>query len=359
MPMLVCRMLFLAALLVSVASVSSAADPFAGADPSWALLHEPAVIDELKLSPTQRTAYQTLIDGVDLRFFPLRNKSRDAILAGVKEITADCQQQLNALLLPAQNKRFGEIVMRKVGTAALLRDDIEAKMKYTDDQKTKLQKIIDDTQVTVRAIEKEASEGKPRKPLEDRFTAAKTAEQKSILELLTPTQRTTWKDLVGAPFDMSKLGRATYRAPEIVDTQEWINSPPLRLADQRGKVVVLHFYAFACSNCVANYPWYRGWHDKFQRQDVVIIGIHTPETAGEKDANNVRNSATKEKFAFPVLIDGKNENWNAWGNSMWPSVYLIDKRGYLRHFWPGELNWQGQEGEKYMRERIEELLAEK
>ena len=43
---------------------------------------------------------------------------------------------------------------------------------------------------------------------------------------------------------------------------------------------------------------------------------------------------------------------------MWPSVYLIDKRGYLRQFWPGELNWQGNNGEKYMREWIERLVAE-
>ncbi len=44
---------------------------------------------------------------------------------------------------------------------------------------------------------------------------------------------------------------------------------------------------------------------------------------------------------------------------MWPSVYLIDKRGIVRYWWYGELNWQGSDGEKFMREKIEELLAEK
>lgn len=43
---------------------------------------------------------------------------------------------------------------------------------------------------------------------------------------------------------------------------------------------------------------------------------------------------------------------------MWPSVYLIDKQGYVRYWWFGELNWQGAEGEKMLRRRIEELLAE-
>ena len=43
---------------------------------------------------------------------------------------------------------------------------------------------------------------------------------------------------------------------------------------------------------------------------------------------------------------------------MWPSVYLIDKQGYVRSWWYGELNWKGSEGEKLLRQRIEELLAE-
>ena len=89
-----------------------------------------------------------------------------------------------------------------------------------------------------------------------------------------------------------------------------------------------------------------------------MIAIHTPETSTERESSYVRKKAVDEQLAFPILIDGKNENWNAWGNSMWPSVYLIDKRGYLRDFWPGELKWQGNDGEKYMRDRIDELLAD-
>ncbi|QDU25340.1 Thiol-disulfide oxidoreductase YkuV [Anatilimnocola aggregata] len=357
------RTVFTTFVVVAFASLLSGltargADPFAGADPSWALLHEPAVVAELKLSSTQRVAYQELMDSVDLRFFPLRNKSREVVVAVVDEIMGECQQKLNTLLLPAQSKRFREILMRKLGTAALVRDDLDLQMDYTDEQLKQLKTIVDKAAAAVTALEKEASEGKPRQPLEEKFKDVKLKEQQEILALLKPAQRTKWQQAVGAPFDLSRLGQTAYRAPEIVDTKDWINSPAMKLADQRGKVVVLHFYAFGCSNCIHNYPWYREWHDKFQGKDVVLIGVHTPETAGEREAANVRSSATKEKFAFPVVIDGKSENWNAWGNSMWPSVYLIDKRGYLRHFWPGELKWQGLDGEKYMRERIEQLLTE-
>jgi hypothetical protein len=111
-------------------------------------------------------------------------------------------------------------------------------------------------------------------------------------------------------------------------------------------------------NCHRNYPWYRAWHDTFAEKGLTVIGIHTPETGGERKVENVQAKVVDAKFTFPVLIDNEKKNWNAWGNSMWPSVYLVDKSGYIRYWRYGELNWQGNEGEKIMREKIEELLAE-
>jgi peroxiredoxin len=248
--------------------------------------------------------------------------------------------------------------MRRLGTQALLRDEVAAKMLYKGNEREQIKTIIDETQAAVAALEKQASEGQPREPLEKKFIELKTDEQKKILALLKPAQQTTWRTLVGANFDTSNLGRPVFKAPQLIDTGEWINSPPLALADLRGKVVVVHFYACGCINCINNYAWYRQWHDDFSNKGVVLIGIHTPETDAERDLKHVRRKAADDKLAFPILIDPKNENWNAWGNSMWPSVYLIDKRGYLRHFWPGELNWQGNNGHELMRQRIEELVAE-
>ncbi len=72
----------------------------------------------------------------------------------------------------------------------------------------------------------------------------------------------------------------------------------------------------------------------------------------------MRKSVEEAKFEFPVAVDNDKEIWSTWGNTMWPSVYLIDKQGYIRYWWYGELNWEGAQGEKIMRERIEQLLAE-
>ena len=148
------------------------------------------------------------------------------------------------------------------------------------------------------------------------------------------------------------------KAPELIDSGKWINSPPLTLAQLRGKVVVVHYYACGCINCVHNFPTYQEWQQYFKGKDVVLVGIQTPETPAERDFEHVRGKAAEAKLEFPILFDEKSENWNAWGNSMWPSVYLIDKQGYLRNFWAGELKWEGATGDKYMQEQIEELLAE-
>jgi peroxiredoxin len=348
-----------AILWLLAAQPAAAADPYAGNDPLWILVHEPAVIEELRLSTTQRQALQRLTDELDLRFFPLRNKSRAEAQASLGKILEELQQQLKTLLKPAQRERLMEILYRRLGTAAVLRDDVAARLRLTDKQRRQIQEICDETQTAVAAIEKEASEGKPREPLEKKFTELKTDEQKQVLALLKPEQRAAWKDLVGAEFDFAKLGHPAFKAPELINSGQWINADaPLELGKLHGKVVVVHFYASGCINCIHNYPSYRDWHAKFKPQEVVMIGIHTPETEGERDVAGVRKKAAAEKLAFPILIDGKSENWNAWGNSMWPTVYVLDKRGYLRNFWPGELKWQGSDGEKFLQERIDELIAE-
>ena len=87
--------------------------------------------------------------------------------------------------------------------------------------------------------------------------------------------------------------------------------------------------------------------------------MHTPETSREHEIENLERDARDNGLTFPILVDNEKRNWDAWGNSMWPSVYLVDKQGYIRYWWYGELNWQGAEGEKLLRRRIEELIAEK
>ncbi len=91
----------------------------------------------------------------------------------------------------------------------------------------------------------------------------------------------------------------------------------------------------------------------------MVIGIHTPETLAETKIERVRKKVKANGMKYPIAVDGSARTWRTWGNHFWPSVYLIDKKGYGRYRWDCELNHHGIKGEKIMRKKIEELLAEK
>src|SRR6185312_5916366 len=144
--------------------------------------------------------------------------------------------------------------------------------------------------------------------------------------------------LFARDFDVAKLGNAAFKAPELIgDSTSWLNAAPLaglRFAkpshpshELRGQVVVVHFFAFGCINCIHNYPTYREWQEAFAGKDVQLIGIHTPETQGEHNVQTLQSKPKAERLEFPVIVDNEKANWNAWGNSMWPSVYVLDKQG--------------------------------
>jgi hypothetical protein len=146
-------------------------------------------------------------------------------------------------------------------------------------------------------------------------------------------------------------------APEFVGITEWLNSKPLSVADQRGKVLVVHFWTNGCINCIHNYSHYRAWQElNKDRLDFIMVGVHTPEFDSEKDLGRLRDRLAKNRLTFAVAADNKAETWRAWNNRYWPAIYLVDKQGRVRHSWTGEL---GMEGFKTVSDQIDSLLAEK
>ncbi|OAI52453.1 hypothetical protein AYO47_06155 [Planctomyces sp. SCGC AG-212-M04] len=325
----------------------------------WVLVHEPAVIDELKLSDDQKARFLPLRDGWDLKFFPIRNKPAEVAQPAFTGLVTEVRETLKQTLDEAQQKRLLELELRRLGTDSFLQPEVEAFLKLTDSQKTRIRAIIAETRDALKQANAKAREEKSSQQLlEGKLKSLKINEQKKVLERLTQVQRDGWKKMVGETFDVDKLSRQTFRAPELVDTGKWINSDGVKPDELKGKVVVVHFYACGCINCIHNYPAYLDWQSRFRGQDFVMVGVHTPETLAERDIAKVKEKAAAEKFEFPVLIDVDSKNWDAWGNSIWPTVYLIDKAGRLRTYWTGELNWEGATGEAQMRKRIEELIAE-
>ena len=107
-----------------------------------------------------------------------------------------------------------------------------------------------------------------------------------------------------------------------------------------------------------NYPWYKAIAKDFKDKDVVILGIHTPETEAEKSVDTLKKKLKESGLEFPVAVDNKGTMWKQYNNSYWPSIYLIDKKGVARWRWEGELNWNGAKGDVQMRRKIEDLLEE-
>jgi peroxiredoxin len=181
--------------------------------------------------------------------------------------------------------------------------------------------------------------------------------ERSVLATLNSHQRRALSTLMGRPFDLSRVREIACEAPEF-EAETWLNSPPLKMADLKGKVTVIHFYAFGCGNCIRNLPHYNDWHNRFAASGLQIIGIHRPETQRERDVEKVKEKAAEAGIDYPVVIDNESLCWDSWANRVWPSIYLLDRNGFVRYWWYGELNWQGAESEKLMRTRIEELIAE-
>lgn len=148
------------------------------------------------------------------------------------------------------------------------------------------------------------------------------------------------------------------QAPELAEITDWINSKPLELKGLRGKVVVLHFWTLGCINCQHNLPYYNRWRADFPGDKLAIVGVHTPETSTEYNTDNVAARVKKLEIKYPVAIDNKLATWKAYKNRYWPSVYVIDKQGRVRLRWDGELEYRDKGGDKLVRAKIQEFLAE-
>lgn len=133
------------------------------------------------------------------------------------------------------------------------------------------------------------------------------------------------------------------QAPEFTGISDWINSSPLTMSELRGKVVLVEFWTFACSNCRAVQPYVVAWDKRYAADGLVVVAVHTPELSFERDLNNVRAAVEDAGLRYPIAVDPKFATWNAYGNRYWPAFYFVDKRGDIRHVHFGEGDYDGSE----------------
>lgn len=132
----------------------------------------------------------------------------------------------------------------------------------------------------------------------------------------------------------------------------WLNSPPLSRDQLWGKVVLVDIWTYSCINCVRTLPHVRAWARKYKDHGLVVIGVHTPEFAFEKDLGNVREATRKLGVTHPVVIDNDFTIWKAFNNHYWPAFYFIDAQGRIRAIKVGEGEYDTSE------RRIQSLLRE-
>lgn len=149
-------------------------------------------------------------------------------------------------------------------------------------------------------------------------------------------------------------------APELAN-MSWLNADhPLRLAELRGRVVLLNFWVFTCYNCTNTVPSLVEFDRRYRDHGLTLIGIHTPEFppySGEHDKGNLARALAKQGITYPNAQDNDRRTWDLYGIQFWPSFVLIDKQGKIRFTGYGEFHvndgdfetWEG---------RIRELLAE-
>jgi cytochrome c biogenesis protein CcdA/thiol-disulfide isomerase/thioredoxin len=145
------------------------------------------------------------------------------------------------------------------------------------------------------------------------------------------------------------------KLPDLGGATGWLNSQPLSAQALRGKVVLIDFWTFACVNCQRALPYVRAWAEKYQDQGLVVIGVHSPEFAFERNVDNVKRAANDLGVHFPIAIDNNFAIWRSFSNQYWPAHYFIDAQGRIRfhHFGEGEY----ERSEQVIRQLLDEARA--
>jgi thiol-disulfide isomerase/thioredoxin len=140
-------------------------------------------------------------------------------------------------------------------------------------------------------------------------------------------------------------------APAI-NTEQWLNSDALTWDQLKGKVVMVEFWTFGCYNCKNVEPYVKSWYKKYRSKGLEIVAVHSPEFSHERNVDNVRQYVTEHAITYPIAIDNDFRIWRRFNNRYWPAMYLVDKKGNVRHLFIGEGRYDTIE------RNLQDLLAE-
>lgn len=125
-------------------------------------------------------------------------------------------------------------------------------------------------------------------------------------------------------------------AAEFAGLENWLNSGPLEMAALRGKLVLVDFWTFGCSNCISTLPSLTAWHEEMGPAGLAIIGIHTPEFAFERDLSALEKAVARHGIRYPVAQDNRYQTWLAYEVRYWPTSVIVGPDGRVVKYHEGD-----------------------
>lgn len=324
--------------------------------PITSLLRDKQVRHELSMTTAQINDIEQVIDNIDLPLWRLRDLPHQQRNEQAGMLVRKLWKELSQILSPQQIERLNGLTRQAIGIGAVLEPKTTLKLNLSEEQINKIHIFLNASNDKLAALHRNMEIGSHSLKI-SYMQKLREETENNVLSVMNRYQQSTLRKLMGRPFDLSQVPIVACKAPDL-DVDIWINKSKMNLSELTGKVTVIHFYAFGCGNCIRTLPYYNKWRKHFPPRVFQIVGIHRPETQQERDIEMVKKKAAEAGIEYPVAIDNESLIWNSWANHIWPSIYLIDKNGYVRYWWYGELNWQGAESEKYLHSKIQELIDE-
>jgi cytochrome c biogenesis protein CcdA/thiol-disulfide isomerase/thioredoxin len=181
--------------------------------------------------------------------------------------------------------------------------------------------------------------------------------EQSLVDRLQPKKEAAQNDAPAMMMSSHAAGKGAGQKtlPDLSGAVQWLNSAPLNRGQLEGHVVLVDFWTYSCINCLRTLPYIRAWANRYKDTGFIVLGLHTPEFAFEKDPDNVKRAIKELQISYPVPLDNDYAIWKAFSNQFWPADYLVDATGRVRYHHFGEGKYE--ETETYIQELLKESNA--
>lgn len=167
------------------------------------------------------------------------------------------------------------------------------------------------------------------------FFAASTVYDRNIWSIKEGIE--TYQNTQDKPTDLKYRDIKMPSFPDL-GAEFWFNVDRDNTVQLKGKVVLVDFWDYTCVNCIRTLPYLKEWYERYEKDGLIIVGVHSPEFEFAKVRKNIQDAVQKFGLKYPIVMDNNFEIWDRFGNRYWPAKYLFDKDGTLRyiHFGEGE-----------------------